>query len=233
MKKLGRIAGILYLIIIVCGIFSEGFVRSTLVIPGDAQSTVGNIQNAELLFRFGFVSDLVMVTADIFIAIVFFQMLKPVHKSLSVTAMVFRFAQAFIIAINLLHHFAVILILNSKELNSVFTPDQLSGLTMFFLQTHNYGYLLSGVFFGVSCIILSYLIRHSAWFPSIFGVLIGLAGLLYVADSFTQFLFPELSLITELLVIAGALIAEVSFAIWLTVKGAVMVQKSIKKATDF
>ncbi len=219
-KRYGRIAGFLYLIIIVSGIFSEGYVRSTLITPGDALLTVENIRNSELLFRLGFTSDLVMVIADIGIALVFFWMLKPVHKSLSLTAMIFRLAQAIIIAVNLLNHFAVVLVLNSSELNVSLNSGELEEIVMFFMEVHSYGYLLSGVFFGLSCIILGYLIRNSIWLPSIFGPLIGIAGGFYVIDSFTQFLFPQFSEITEYLVIAAALIAEVSFAIWLTLKGA-------------
>ena len=230
-KRYGRIAGFLYLIIIASGIFSEGIVRSGLIIPGDPLTTVTNIRNAELLFRFGFVSDLIMVIADISIALVFFWMLKPVHKSLSTTAMVFRLAQAIIIVINLLNHFAVVLVLNSIELNASFSSTELEGIIMFLMEAHGYGYLLSGVFFGISCMILSYLIRHSIWLPSVFGILIGFAGLFYVIDSFTQFLFPEYSFITGAMVIAGALIAEASFAFWLTIKGSLSEQRTIKKAT--
>ena len=230
-KRYGRIAGFLYLVIIVSGIFSEGFVRSGLIIPGDAQSTFTNIKNAELLFRFAFASDLIMVIADIGIALVFFRMLKPVDKSLSATAMVFRLVQAVIIAINLLNHFAVVLVLNSSELNASFSTSELEGIVMFFMEAHGYGYLLSGVFFGISCIILCYLILHSVSLPSVFGILIGFAGLFYGIDSFTQFLFPEYSFITETMVIAGALIAEVSFAFWLTIKGSLSEQRTIKKAT--
>lgn len=232
-KRYGRIAGVLYLIIIVSGIFSEGVVRSSLVIYGDAQTTISNIKSAELLFRFGFVSDLLMVIADIGIALVFYWMLKPIQKILSLTAAVLRLAQAVFIGLNLLNHFSVILVLNSQELNASYSPDQIGSIIMTLMEVHTYGYLLSGVFFGISCMILSYLIKRSIWLPSTFGILIGIAGLFYITDSLTHFLFPELSSLTEIMVIAGALIAEVSFALWLTFKGALSEDEGIKKATDF
>lgn len=58
-----RTAGGLYLIIIVCGIFGEAFVRSSLVVPGDASATAGNILASPSLFRLGFVADSVMLLA--------------------------------------------------------------------------------------------------------------------------------------------------------------------------
>jgi hypothetical protein len=42
-----RVAGSLYLIIIVFGIFSEALIRSILIVPGDAVSTVNNIHASE------------------------------------------------------------------------------------------------------------------------------------------------------------------------------------------
>ncbi len=229
-KKYGRIAGVLYLIIIISGIFSEGVVRSGLIVNGNAQATIENITNSEMLFRLGFASDIIMVLADISIALVFYLMLKHVSKSVSLLSAMFRLAQAIIIAVNLMNHFGVILIINSGDLAGAFESSQLSSTIMFMMEAHSYGYLLSGVFFGFSCLVLSYLIRKSEYLPSLFGILVGIAGLFYVIDSFTQFLVPEFSEITEVMVIIAAIVSEISFAIWLTAKGAV--SPGIKKATD-
>lgn len=78
--------------------------------------------------------------------------------------------------------------------------------------------------------VLGYLINRSKYLPSIFGLMIGVAGFIYVVDSFTHFIFPIFSGITELLVIIIAVISEVSYAIWLTVKGAKLTDT--KKATE-
>ena len=220
LKKYGRIAGILYLVIIVCGIFSEGVVRSGLIVPGDAAATAASISESQLLFRFGFAGDLIMVLADIAIALVFYLMLKQVNKPLSQLAALFRFAQAIIIGVNLLNHFAVILVMNNSGITQSFNGEQVNSIISFFLEAHTYGYLLSGVFFGFSCLVLGYLFKKSGFIPVLFGWMIGIAGAFYITDSFTQFLFPEAAFVTEILVIAGALIAEVSFAFWLLVKGA-------------
>ena len=67
-RKLARIAGLLYLIIIAAGIFAEFFVRQGLIVPGDAAETANNIMTSEMLFRAGIASDLVMIMADVAIA---------------------------------------------------------------------------------------------------------------------------------------------------------------------
>ena len=45
-KTTARIGGILYLIIIVAGIFGELFVRDKLIVSGDAAATANNIMSS-------------------------------------------------------------------------------------------------------------------------------------------------------------------------------------------
>ncbi|MEN9458321.1 MAG: hypothetical protein RL135_899, partial [Bacteroidota bacterium] len=56
-KNVARIAGLLYLIVILTGLFAEVFVRQTFKDSGDALATAKNIQSAEMLFRLGVVAD--------------------------------------------------------------------------------------------------------------------------------------------------------------------------------
>lgn len=58
--------------------------------------------------------------------------------------------------------------------------------------SHTYGYLISGVFFGISCVILGYLIFKAKYFPKWLGVLVVTAGISYLIDCIVNFLFPEL-----------------------------------------
>ena len=58
-KSLARIAGFCYLVVIATGLFSEVFVRQTLRVTNDALTTAHNIQTNEMLFRWGFVADLI------------------------------------------------------------------------------------------------------------------------------------------------------------------------------
>jgi len=48
-----RLAGLGYLVIIVTGIFAEFFVRSSIIVPGDATATAANLLGAQDLFRSG------------------------------------------------------------------------------------------------------------------------------------------------------------------------------------
>ncbi|HQY93997.1 DUF4386 domain-containing protein [Caldilinea sp.] len=63
-QRYARVAGILYLTIIATGIFAHFFVRASLIAPGDAATTAGNILAPESFFRAGIAADLVMILPD-------------------------------------------------------------------------------------------------------------------------------------------------------------------------
>ena len=219
MKRNARTAGVLYLVVILSGLFSELFVRSGIIVPGDAAATAANITANDFLFRLGFVSDLVMVMSDVGLALLFYLLLKPVSQGLSLLAAFFRLAQASVLGINLLHYYLPLLLLGDGNHSSGFSTEQINALSLFFLNAHSYGYLISGVFFSMSCIILGYLMYQSISFPKWLGILVAAAGFSYLIDSLTHFLFPELTSQSEILVLTIAVASELTLCLFLLIKG--------------
>ena len=219
LRRTARFAGILYLVIIASGLFSEMLVRSSLIVPGDAEATANNILTSQSLFRLGFAGDLIMIMSDIGLALAFYLLLKPVNQGLSLLAAFFRLAQASILGINLLNHFTPLLLLSGENYLTVFGTNQLHALVMLFLKMHAHGYLISGVFFAFSCLVLGYLFFKSGYLPDILGALLVFAAFGYLTDSFTNFLLPDYAAITEWLVVASAVIAELTLCVWLLLKG--------------
>lgn len=208
--------------IIVSGIFAEFFVRSSLIVRGDAASTARNITASESLFRMGIASDLVMIVSDVALALLFYVLLKPVSKSLSLLAAFFRLAQAAVLGINLLALFFVLQLLSGAEYLKVFEPSQLDAMAMLFLQGHSIGYSIGLVFFGIHCFILGYLVFKSGYFPRILGILLMIASIGYLTDSFAKVLlhdYDHYEATFLLLVFAPAFIAELSMCLWLLLKG--------------
>jgi hypothetical protein len=213
-----RIAGILYLLIIVFGISSEMFIRSSLIVAGDAAATAANILASKGLFRAGFAADALMVLCDVAIAVLFYILLKPVSKILSLSAAVFRLAQAAILGFNLLNYYAALMLLGAPGNASVFGSERLNTLASFYLDMHGHGYDIGLIFFGVSCLILGYLIIRSDYFPAVFGYGIAASGVVYLLGSFSLFLAPSLVSIFEPLY-AIPFVAELAFCLWLLIKG--------------
>ena len=216
--KSARLAGTLYLILIGAGIFAQFFVRERLVVTGDPVATAANILASKGLFRAGFFSDMVMIVCDVALAWLFYVLLKPVNRNLAFLAVFFRLGMDAVLAVNMLNHFAALYVLGGTGYLTVLGVEQLKALSLFFLEVHRHGYLISQVFFGPYLFILGSLVYRSGFFPRLFGVLLVLAGCGYLIESLVMFLVPQLEVVTYPgLAVAG--ISELAFCLWLLIKG--------------
>ena len=213
-----RIAGVLYLLIISFGIFSEVFVRSSLVVAGDVATTAEHIMNSKSLFRIGFAADTIMLLCDVAIAVLFYVLFKPVSKTLALMAAVFRLTQASILGFNLLNYYAALLLLSGTAYAASFPAGQLHTLASLFLDLHSHGYDLGLVFFAFSNFILGYLIIKSNLFPHILGYGLIAAAMVYLVGSLARFLIPGFMPFIEPAYIIP-LLAEIAFCLWLLIKG--------------
>lgn len=211
-----RIAGILYLLIIVAGIFGELMVRSKLIVYGDANVTANNIMNSELLWRMGISADLVMQICDLPVMIILYYLLKPVSKKLALLNLSFNLIQTAVLVANKLNLLAALFFLGDAEYLKSFSPEQLHTLSYLSIKLHDFGFGIGLIFFGFVCLIEGYLLFNSNYFPKTIGVLMSIAGICYLANSFALIIAPQLSSIALLM---PCLIAELSFSLWLIFKG--------------
>lgn len=218
-----RIAGYGYLAIILLGIFAEFFVRSSLVVSGDAVATTSNITANEFLYRVGVVAYLLMAIFDLLVALALYVFLKPVSESLSLLAAWLRLVHAIILAVVLHNLFDVLHLLSDVDYLAAIGTAQLSAQVMMSLEAFNNGWLIGLVFFGLHCLVLGYLVVRSGFIPKILGLLMMLAALGYLIDSFAHFLlanYMDYAEIFLLIVALPAIIAELSLCFWLLIKGA-------------
>jgi Domain of unknown function (DUF4386) len=218
-KKLARIAGILYLVIFLGAGFSYGYIQSNILVPGNGAETVSHIAAAGWLYRFSFIAGLIGFLCDIAVAAIFYVLLAPVSKVLSLIAAFLRLVQTAILGVNMLNLLVVLDFSTGGNSLAAFDVNQLHSLALLTLKTYQYGFDIAMVFFGMHCLILGFLLFKSALFPRFLGTLMILAGFAYMADSFTKFLFPGHADITAWIVSIAAIIAELTLSIWLVVKG--------------
>jgi hypothetical protein len=214
-----RTAGVLYLINIACGIFGELFVRGHLVVAGDAAATAHNIVASEFLFRLGIAGDLIMHVTDVPMAVIFYVLLKPVSKDLSLLAALFGMLQTAILCANKLALVMVLLLLGGPSYMKAFEANQIQALVSTSLALHEYGFGVGLVFFGVSCLVTGYLLYRSEYFPKALGVLQAIAGVSYLINSFAQLLSPALAAKMFPLIVLPAFVGEFGTCVWLIVKG--------------
>jgi hypothetical protein len=216
------VAGLGYLIIIVTGIFAEFFVRSSLIVPGDATATAGNILASEPLFRWGLAAEFIMLASDVLVAMALYVVFREVSRSLALLAAFFRLVHASIVGVNLLNTYVPLLLLSGAPYLMVFDASQLHALVLLFLDAHSYGYVIGLVFFAFHCMLLGYLVLRSGYLPKVFGVLLMIASLGYFVDSAGRTLLSNYSAYEAtftLAVFVPAFVGELSFCLWLLLKG--------------
>ena len=114
--------------------------------PGDATTTSNNILASKGLFRAGIASDAIVFLAEIALTAALYALLKPVSKTLSLTAAFSRLAMTIVQGINLLPYFFVLLLLSGAGYLQIIASDQLHALVMLFLNAHEYVALIWGLF---------------------------------------------------------------------------------------
>lgn len=222
LKKIALTAGVGYLVIFITGIYANFMVLENLVVAGDAAATVQRIEGNLPSFRLGLLSFILMVAFDVVLAWALYVFFEPVNKAISQLAAWLRLVNATIFGVALYHLFSVLQMTGSPDFAGMFEAGQLQAQVMLSLGAFNYTWLLGLVFFGVHLLFLGYLIFKSGEVPKVLGILLIIAGVGYLVDSFANFMLPnyaDYKDVFALLVILPGVIGELSFTIWLLWRG--------------
>jgi hypothetical protein len=210
-----RLAGFLYLIQAILGIFSLLYVSSSLIVRGDAAATIHNIRASQSLFRLGIVSTFLSQIVGILYVLLLYRLLNRVNKSAAVLMLVFALPGAPLAMLTELTQFGVLQLLSGADYLKVFTAEQLQALAYLFLRLHNDGINITFIFSGLWLLPLGYLVFKSGFLPRILGVLLVIGGFGYLTDVFSSFLLPGYNL--GIGMFTG--LSEILFLLWLLIKG--------------
>ena len=148
-QRLARIAGLLYLIMAICGAFAE-IVRATVYEAGDAATTAKNVATHAGLVRASVVADLVAVPVGLLTAMALYLLLKHVHANAARAMVVFLAVAAAMMALNLAHQLQA-LHLSEAAYPSAFGAQGSDALVLIMLDLHHNGYLMAQVSSGCGC----------------------------------------------------------------------------------
>ncbi len=226
-KNTYRLTGVLYLLVILFAGISQGYVRGTLIVPGDAAATAANIAQNEGLWRLGLSLDLAAFILDAVISVLLYQLFRPFGKHLALVASALRLiAHPAIGSLNLLNHYLAYEVLGGADYLAAFDPAQLQSLSLFFTEAHRIGYLIAGGFFGLHCLLLGVLIFRSTTVPNLFGGFLLGSAAGYLLETFGNFQVPGYEIYTALFVGVAAALGEVSLTLYWVVKGKRTLPKS-------
>ena len=219
-----RIAGVLYLIIIIGGLFGAGYVPATIVVYGDAAATINNILTNESLYRFGLGVHIIIVLCNIPLAVIFYDLFELANKSLSRLVMLFILVAATIEGVSLINKFVPLILLQSA---AIMTTEQLQATAYMHFLLQDIGFNLSLAFFGCYCLLAGYLIFRLRILPRITGPLLAIGGACYLINSFANFLVPEFAAGLFPYILIPCFLGEATLCLSLLIKGVNVEQKDI------
>ncbi len=213
-----RIAGALWLISIAGGLYAEMGVRGALIVRGNAAATAAHIVAAQPLYRLGFVADLLGLMAYMGVTILFYDLLKPVNRSVSRFAAAFGLAGCALLGASLIDAYAPLVVLSGDGSMNGLMP-QAPALVLVFLRLFSLGYWISIALFAVQVGGLGWLVLRSTFLPRFLGALLLLEAACNLVSSFGRFLDVQWIGRLESWLLLPGLPAEGGMTLWLLIMG--------------
>jgi hypothetical protein len=216
-KITARIAGALYLVVVLTGFFALMYIPSTLIVWTDAAATFNNIKNSETLFRLGIYAGVLCYTAFLLLPLVLYKLLNDVNKTHAIAMVSLALVSVPISLFNLTHKFAVLTLINEPDF---FSGTDLHQQVLLQLEYYNNGIEVAAVFWGLWLFPFGYLVFKAGMLPKVLGILL-MAGCFGYLINFTgSFLFPGY----DALGISGYIslpsgLGEIGTCLWLLIAG--------------
>ncbi len=163
-QRAARLAGLMYLLTIATWLFAF-YVRSGLIVRGNAPETVNNIVTHERLFRISIVSDLVTFAGVVVLTVALWVLLKPVNRNIALLAAFWRLVESSILCVITLSSFLVLSLSSGAEYLNAIEADQLQAFAMLAIVVHGTGYIVGAIFLGLGSAGFSYLLFTSHYVP--------------------------------------------------------------------
>jgi hypothetical protein len=214
-RKFALFTGISLLVMAFTALFSYGFVHGNLVVQGDADATLHNIQTSSSLFRAAIFGWIIIFITDIIASWALYFFLKPIHASLSLLAACLRLMYTAILGIAIFNLIFVLPLSKSTVANS-------EAYTMLFLEAFEYIWSVGLIIFGLHLLTLGYVTLQSKNIPKTISILLLIAAIGYIIINVMNTMFSQynaiisiLNVVFQLPMIAG----ELGFSIWLLLRG--------------
>jgi hypothetical protein len=212
-KAWGRIAGACYLAIFVAGEIYSVLVPNLGLLNTIDAATLDHIVSHQTAFWAGYPFFLLVVAFRLILMLLFYELFKPVNKSIALLAVYFNIVATTMQAVMAITLLAPLVLLGGAHSLTALTPDQVHALALAAMQLYNPIYYIALAFFGCYDLLIGYLAFKSTFLPRPIGVLMGIAGL-----GWLTFFIPPMA--THLLPynLAAGLLGEGSMILWLLVK---------------
>lgn len=193
-KRTAQLAGLLYLLSSLPGVFALIYVPGKLIVSGDAKATADRIRTSGTLFRWGIGAGLLGMTLFIFVALVLYRLFKPVSEKHALAMLVLILLSMPISFLNVLNDVAALNLVgggSGANFLSVIDARERDALAYLFLRLHGQGFVVAQIFWGLWLFPFGICVMRSGFIPRFLGVLLMIAGTGYVASSFADLVLPQ------------------------------------------
>jgi hypothetical protein len=166
------------------------------------------------LFESGFTVYLIEMACQIAFTALFYDLLKPASRSVSLVAAFLGLAGCVIKTFSRLFFIAPLLVMGGERYLTVFSPEQLQALALLFLKVNDRGAGIALAFFGFYALLTGYLIIKSTFLPRFLGVWSMVAGV-----GWLTFLYPPLGYTLFSYIAPLGLLGALALIFWLLVFG--------------
>ncbi len=219
-NKTARTAGLVYLILVISGIFNLLYIPSKLIDWENASKTFENLTNSEILFRWGIVSGIIAFLAFMFLPLVLYKLLHKVNETYARLMVIFALVSIPISFVNILNKFSVLSLINTPEYLEKMGEVSLQTQVMLSLENYNNGIEISQIFWGLWLFPFGYLVYKSGFLPKLLGILLMLGCFGYLITFFWGFINPDFLKTTfSDLVSIPASLGEIGICLWLLIMG--------------
>ena len=213
--KAALLAGVGLLAMVLSAPFAQLYVFPQLLVPGDAAQTVGNLAQNRGLFLAGILAWLVNYSADVVVGWALYYFLAPANRALSMLAFAFCLIYTAVALSGVFNYVEALRLLDSSETAAALGTDALHAQVYLLLNAYPQDWGFALIVFGVVLLLRAYLVVRAEHVPSMFGVLLAIAGCAYIGVELGRYVAPDVNL--DFLIVTG--VAEPIFMVWLLVKG--------------
>lgn len=209
-----RLAGFLYLIVVVTGIFSLAYVPSKLIASGNTTQTLQNISESELLFRSSILSSVICYLAFLLLPFVLYRLLGQIDDIAAKLMVILAVVSVPMSLLNLQNRYGILVLIGSSDI------AQIQAQAGILLTNYSNGVLLAQIFWGLWLLPFGYLVFRSGFIPRVFGVLLMLGCFGYLINFVGKTLMADFgsTAISGYVTIPPAL-GEIGICLWLLVRG--------------
>ena len=217
--RAARVAAGLYLLMVISAPFALIYVPGKLMVPGDATATADRLRASEFLLRLGIGSELFHQAVAIFLVLALYRLFEAVSEKYAVLMVILgALVSVPIVFLNVLNEIGALVLVSGADFLAVFERAQLDAMAYLSLRLHEQGLIVASVFWGLWLFPFGILVMRSGFIPRILGVLMMIAGVGYLASSFTSLVLPRYAgLVGQFAMVLY--FGELPFMFWLLIWG--------------